>query len=192
MECLSPLRRHVDDHLTIGWSPEQIAGRLRLEGSEHRISHESIYRYIYRPKVRPKKLHRYLARAKATRGRRYFKRRREPIPGRRSIHDRGQTIDSRAEFGHWEGDTLVVDTVGFSPGFLAFRTAVVPHSNQMHSVEKFWFDGETEALIQSYVAEDPTFLNNAYTGQNLMQLSAVSYEPYNCVELSGDNNIRPE
>jgi hypothetical protein len=90
----------------MGWSPEQIAGRLRLEGSEHRVSHESIYRYIYRPKVRPKKLHRYLTRAKATRGRRYFKRRREPIPGRRSIHDRGQTIDSRAEFGHWEGDLM--------------------------------------------------------------------------------------
>jgi IS30 family transposase len=106
IERLSPLRDHVDDHLAMGWSPEQIAGRLRLEGSDHRISHESIYRYIYRPKVRRKKLHRYLTRAKATRGRRYFKRRREPIPGRRSIHDRGQAIDSRAEFGHWEGDLM--------------------------------------------------------------------------------------
>ncbi len=76
IERLSPLGEHVDDHLAMGWSPEQIAGRLRLEGSEHRISHESIYRYIYRPKVRSKKLHRYLTRAKATRGRRYFKRRR--------------------------------------------------------------------------------------------------------------------
>ena len=26
-------------------APEQIAGRLRLEGSEHRVSHEMIYRY---------------------------------------------------------------------------------------------------------------------------------------------------
>ncbi len=54
---------------------------------EHEISHGSIYRFIYRPKVRKEKLHRFLARAKATRGRRTFKRRREPIPGRRSIHD---------------------------------------------------------------------------------------------------------
>ena len=106
IERLSPLRDHIDDHLAMGWSPEQIAGRLRLEGSQHRVSHESIYRYIYRPKVRPKKLHRYLARAKATRGRRYFKRRREPIPGRRSIHERGQAIDNRSEFGHWEGDLM--------------------------------------------------------------------------------------
>ena len=106
IERLSPLGEHIDDHLAMGWTPEQIAGRLRLEGSEHRISHESIYRYIYRPKVRAKKLHRYLARAKSTRGRRYFKRRREPIPGRRSIHDRRQAIDNRAEFGHWEGDLM--------------------------------------------------------------------------------------
>ena len=106
IERLSRLRDHVGDHLAMGWSPEQIAGRLRLEGSQHRVSHESIYRYIYRPKVRPEKLHRYLARAKATRGRRYFKRRREPIPGRRSIHQRGQAIDNRESFGHWEGDLM--------------------------------------------------------------------------------------
>ena len=106
IERLSRLRDHVSDHLAMGWSPEQIAGRLRLEGSEHEISHESIYRFIYRPKVHKEKLHRFLARAKATRGRRYFKRRREPIPGRRSIHERPQAVDRRREFGHWEGDLL--------------------------------------------------------------------------------------
>ena len=31
---------------TMGWSPEQIAGRLEQEGSGHSISHESIYRFI--------------------------------------------------------------------------------------------------------------------------------------------------
>ena len=106
VERLSPLRAHVCDHLAMGWSPEQIAGRLRLEGSEHEISHESIYRFIYRPKVRKEKLHRFLARAKAIRARRYFKRRRESIPGRRSIHERLQAVDRRQEFGHWEGDLL--------------------------------------------------------------------------------------
>ncbi len=106
IERLSPLGDHVRDHLAMGWSPEQIAGRLRLEGSEHRVSHESIYRFIYRRPVRREKLHRYLPRAKATRGRRYFKRRREPIPGRRSIHERGQAIDNRSQFGHWEGDLM--------------------------------------------------------------------------------------
>ena len=44
--------------------------------------------------------------SKATRGRRYFKRRREPIPGRHAIHERPQAVDWRQEFGHWEGDLL--------------------------------------------------------------------------------------
>src|SRR5512147_3160213 len=80
IERLSQLRSYVCDRLAMGWSPEQIAGRLEQEGSGHSISHESIYRFIYRPRLRREKLHRFLPRAKATRGRRYFKRRRDPIP----------------------------------------------------------------------------------------------------------------
>ena len=90
----------------MGWSPEQISGRLKLEGSEHSISHESIYRYIYRPKVRPEKLHRYLTRAKARRGQRYFKRQRLPVANRCSIHERPKGAGNCEEFGHWEGDLM--------------------------------------------------------------------------------------
>ncbi|MEE9544589.1 MAG: IS30 family transposase [Rhodospirillales bacterium] len=106
IERLSPLRTYIGDRLAMGWSPEQIAGRLRLEESEQRVSVESIYRFIYRPRVKPEKLYRFLPRAKATRGRHYFKRRREPIPGRRSIHERPQAVENREEFGHWEGDLM--------------------------------------------------------------------------------------
>jgi IS30 family transposase len=106
IERLIPLRSYVDDSLAMGWSPEQIAGRIRLEGSEHTVGVETIYRYIYRPRVRSEKLYRFLPRAKASRGRRYFKRRREPLEGRKSIHERPQIVASRGEFGHWEGDLM--------------------------------------------------------------------------------------
>ncbi len=43
IERLSRLRDHVCDHLAMGWSPEQIAGRLRLEGSEHEIIHDIVW-----------------------------------------------------------------------------------------------------------------------------------------------------
>ena len=43
------LRAHVEDRLAMGWSPEQIAGRMELDGSEHRVSAESIYRHAYSP-----------------------------------------------------------------------------------------------------------------------------------------------
>lgn len=32
------LRVHVEDRLAMGWFPEQIAGRMELEGGEHRTS----------------------------------------------------------------------------------------------------------------------------------------------------------
>ena len=106
IERVSPLRSYVCDRLAMGWSPEQIAGRLEQEGSGHSISHELIYRFIYRPRLRREKLHRFLPRAKATRGRRYFKRRRDPIPGRTSIHERPRAVETREQFGHWEGDLM--------------------------------------------------------------------------------------
>ncbi len=68
------------------------------------MSVESIYRFIHRPRVKPEKLYRFLPRAKARQGRRYLKRRRQPIPGRRSIDERPQAVENREEFGHWEGD----------------------------------------------------------------------------------------
>jgi transposase, IS30 family len=66
IERSSLLRSNVCDRPAMGWSPEQIAGRLEQEGSGHSISHESIYRFIYRSRLRREKLHRFLPRAKAT------------------------------------------------------------------------------------------------------------------------------
>ncbi len=106
IERPSPLRSYVRDRLAMGWSPEPIAGRLGREGSEHAVSAETIDRFIYRPRPRREKPRRFLPRAKATRGRRYFKRRRDPIPGRRSIHERPRVVEKQEKFGHWEGDLM--------------------------------------------------------------------------------------
>jgi IS30 family transposase len=106
LQRLSTLRGQVHGNLAMGWSPQQIAGRLRQDGSKHTISHETIYRYIYRRDMREERLHRYLARAKAKRGLRYFKRRREPLPERMNIANRPQAIEDRQQFGHWEGDLI--------------------------------------------------------------------------------------
>jgi hypothetical protein len=45
--------------------------------------------------------------------------------------------------GRWEGDTLVVDTVGFLPGFL---NTPVRNSDQLHVVERFFLDPDKMAL----------------------------------------------
>jgi len=106
LERLRPLRDHVRDRLAMGWSPEQIAGRLRLEGSEHGISYESIYRFIYSRAGRKHKLWRYLPHRKAKRGLRYFKARGAAIPDRLGIANRPKGVENRKEFGHWEGDLM--------------------------------------------------------------------------------------
>jgi len=91
----------------MGWSPEQIAGRMELEEVEHRVSAESIYRHVYSPAGRHAGLPRQLAQRKATRGRRRRNGRREPsIPNRVSIHQRPTKAHLRSEFGHWEGDLV--------------------------------------------------------------------------------------
>jgi IS30 family transposase len=43
------LRKAVIQQLKEGWSPEQIAGRLQFEGQRVRVSHETIYAYVYGP-----------------------------------------------------------------------------------------------------------------------------------------------
>jgi transposase, IS30 family len=88
------LRAHVEDRLAMGWSPEQIAGRMELDGSEHAISAESIYRHAYSPAGRGAGLPRLLAQRKPKRGRRRRNGRRVPaIPtGRRSTSGRQKPI----------------------------------------------------------------------------------------------------
>lgn len=107
IERSTRLREHVEDRLAMGWSPEQIAGRMELEELEHRLSAESIYRHVYSPAGRRAGLPRQLAQRKAKRGRRRRTGAREPaIPNRVPIHQRPTKAHLRAEFGHWEGDLV--------------------------------------------------------------------------------------
>jgi hypothetical protein len=91
--------------------------------------------------------------------------------------------------GKWDGDVLVVDTVGFTPGVLIPIIGVM-YSNQFHVVERFTVDPNARTLTRAYTAEDPLYLKGPYTGQDYMMLSDEPYVLYNCVELSGKNNLR--
>jgi hypothetical protein len=59
--------------------------------------------------------------------------------------------------GWWEGDTLVVDTVGFNEGFWIDRRGA-PHTDKLHTIEKFT---RTDSLTIRYelTVDDP----GAYT-----------------------------
>ena len=61
--------------------------------------------------------------------------------------------------GHWEGDTLVIDTVGYNEGFWMDREGR-PHTNQLHTLEKLTRTNFT-TLRYELTVDDP----GAYTAQ---------------------------
>ena len=83
--------------------------------------------------------------------------------------------------GRWEGDTLIVDTVGFLPGYLS---TPVRNSDKLHVVERFTLDANKMELTRNYVAEDPIYLKGKYTGSDSVQLADAPYNPGKCQELN--------
>jgi transposase, IS30 family len=111
LERNAGLRDLVLGCLRCGWSPEQIAGRLKRDKAAVLISHESIYRFIAAQIKRTNDgaWRHYLPQAKSKRGRR---RRisRSPaslIKGRVSIAARPPEVELRHTFGHWESDLML-------------------------------------------------------------------------------------
>jgi IS30 family transposase len=104
------IRQYVREKLPLGWSPEQIAGRLPLDCPECSISHEAIYQYIYHPKTSGhEELIACLRRAHRKRKQKGIgrKQRKTKIPNRVSIEARPPSVESRRYPGNWEGDSLV-------------------------------------------------------------------------------------
>lgn len=97
----------VQELLREDWSPEQVAGWL------HRfqllaISHETIYRYIWADKASGGLLYQHLRGARKQRRKRYGRYdSRGRLAGKRLITERPAIVETRAEFGHWEADTML-------------------------------------------------------------------------------------
>jgi len=89
------------DCLLAQWSPVQIANQVG-------ISHETIYRHVYADKAAGGNLWEQL-RCQKKRKKRYAsgRDRRGQIVGRRPISERPVHIETRAQVGHWEGDTVI-------------------------------------------------------------------------------------
>ena len=104
---------YVKEKLKLGWSPEQISGRLSIDQPNHTISHEAIYQYIYVPwgyyeNYGGEDLRIYLRRKQKRRQRKnpLYQSRKQLIPNRIGIEKRPQYIEKRIQLGHWEGDSI--------------------------------------------------------------------------------------
>jgi MYXO-CTERM domain-containing protein len=92
--------------------------------------------------------------------------------------------------GRWEGDVLVAETVGFTPGILS-ADARIPHSDRLRVVERFTLDPDRGALVRSYVGEDPLYLQKPYSGTDTVYLADVPYEPITCDDQSYRSDVTP-
>ncbi len=99
------IRSFCQEKIIIGWSPEQIAHRIRIEHKGTQISHEAIYQYIY---FNWKDGIQFLARRHPKRypKNRIRKRHKPPILNRVDISLRPAIINKRKQAGHWESDTV--------------------------------------------------------------------------------------
>jgi len=100
------IRRYVKNQLRAGWSPELIAGRLKLRNSDCSISHEAIYQWIYEE---ARHFIRFLVRSHRKRYPRGHSHRHKKlhVPERISIRMRPKSVYKRRQLGHWEADTMI-------------------------------------------------------------------------------------
>jgi len=88
--------------------------------------------------------------------------------------------------GHWEKETLVIDTVGFNEGFWMSRG--LPHTSQLHMIERFT---RTDMNTMQYevTVDDPGAYTATWTSGFLLRWqSGTELFEYVCQ----DNNHAPE
>ncbi|MEI4264010.1 IS30 family transposase [Roseovarius sp. D0-M9] len=102
------LKAAIEDRLKAGWSPEQIAGRMRLERHPIRVSHETINRFAYSKDGCAEQFYRDLPQHRRRRRPRGYRRhQRGHIFDAQSLSYRPEGVSARAEFGHWECDLMM-------------------------------------------------------------------------------------
>ena len=98
------LEAYVKKYLKLGWSPEQISGRIAGERKLQPVSHTAIYSWLR--SVHGRQLESELKKLKRKRGKKHRKKVVE-LEGRVFIDERPKSVDGRRYFGDWEGDFIV-------------------------------------------------------------------------------------
>lgn len=98
------VREYVIEKINLRWSPEQIAGRAKLDREPFSITFPTVYRVIDSG-VLPSQLKKIMRfKWKHKKCRKEDKRGR--IPDTTPISERPAGAENRSRFGHWESDTI--------------------------------------------------------------------------------------
>jgi len=89
-----------------------------------------------------------------------------------------ETIQTGHSIGHWEGDTLVVDTRNFDDHLSPYQIGV-PSGSQKHVVESYQLSDDRTSMRVEYMLEDSEFLaeplihaNNLYYAPHMEMLAS--------------------
>ena len=131
----------IEEKLRWNWSPEQIVGWLRVQG-QPAMSHETIYRHVWRDKAIGGALWRHLRGARKRRRKRYGAYdSRGRLAGKRMIEQRPAIVEERRRIGDWEVDTIhglgracLVTATERKSGLV--RIGPIPRATKEHTAEK--------------------------------------------------------
>lgn len=186
------VKSEIHQRLESKHSPEQISGRLKLEGTQ--ISHETIYKYIAFDRELGGILYKFL---RINHKRRYRRRNKVgrvgKIPERVDIEERGEVVEKRQRYGDWE-----VDLVEGAKGS-GFILSLYERKSQFAKVYKLESKGSVETaegivkLLQGYRVETLTYDNGLEFAGHLevnAELGCQSYfcKPYHSWEKGGVEN----
>jgi len=134
------LRDYVHEKLRCDWSPEEIAQRIQIhypQDQAMRISHETIYQYLYclpRGSLKKELMQGLRHERKRRLSRAAVHSRRPEIQDLISISERPKEAEGRTVPGHWEGDLIVGKGHASALGTLVERTTrltlLVPLTNK--------------------------------------------------------------
>lgn len=99
------LRTYIIEKLKLGWNPDEIAGRMKLEKQPFSTCKTAIYEWLRTS--RGDQYCKYLYSKRHYLKRRVKKKKRVMIPSRISITERFLGAHNRSRYGHWEEDTVV-------------------------------------------------------------------------------------
>ncbi len=86
-----------------------------------------------------------------------------PVDGRKHSDDPDPSFFGE-EIGRWEGDTLVIDSIGFKDEKVWIDENANPHSDALHVVER-WSRPDADHIHVETLIEDPKFYTKPFTYQ---------------------------
>jgi IS30 family transposase len=186
------LRIYIVERMFRGWSPDDIAGRMRIENQSFYASKNAIYRWLYFgqgqifcPLLASRRYH---PKKKKT-----DQKQKELIPFRISINERPEAINKRLEAGHFEMDTIVSGKKTGSKTALAVAGERKFHYAKIDKIKSLSPVNFNQAIngFKKTVAMKSGTMDNGLENKRHYELGMATYfcDPYSSWQKGGVENL---